>query len=161
MENSLHAEYTCVDRVIPRLLGDPTGQGSTSQVRKQVQRKGVTGLGHTLVSRGPRRLEEVLTTSVCLSRAGGREVASQIRGDLPVLYRIGWAKAPVPCWSLWATWVRDRGRRSQAHTSGGTGSKASPLSSQAHLISLASCSDLGPKSSVCKEPSNSAIYVEP
>ena len=93
MENSLHAEYTCVDRVIPRLLGDPTGQGSTSQVRKQVQRKGVTGLGHTLVSRGPRRLEEVLTTSVCLSRAGGREVASQIRGDLPVLYRIGWAKA--------------------------------------------------------------------
>lgn len=28
-ENSLHAEYACVDRVIPQLLGDPTGQGST------------------------------------------------------------------------------------------------------------------------------------
>lgn len=52
LENSLHAEYACVDRVIPRLLGDPTGQGSTLQVRKQVQRKGVTCLGHTLVSRG-------------------------------------------------------------------------------------------------------------
>lgn len=80
----------------------------------------------------------MLTTSVCLSRAGGGEVAPQIRGDLPVLYRIGWAKAPVPCWSLWATWVRNRGLRSQAHTSGGSRSKAltSQFTGSPHVSSI-------------------------
>lgn len=52
MENSLHAKHACVDRVIPQLLGDPTCQGSTSQVRKQAQKEGVTCFGHTLRSRG-------------------------------------------------------------------------------------------------------------
>lgn len=124
MENSLHAEYACVNQVIPQLLGDPRCQGSTSQVRKQVQKEGVTYLGHTLMSRGHPEAPggwRGCSPLLCFSRAGGGEVAPQIREDLPVLYRMGW---PVPCWPLWATWVRNRGRRSQAHTSGGMGSKA-------------------------------------
>ena len=111
---------------------------------------------HPSVQR-PQEAGGVLTTSGCLSRAGGP--ADQRGLARPLQNRLG----QDPC-SLLVTLGR-MGQESRPQEPGThlwrDSKQGLPSQFTGHLISLASCSDPGPTSSVCKEPSNSAIYVEP